>query len=638
MEDPLPKIDLEQARKFLETLDRDGNFMFQTFPEGRNSSHPPRAEKFLGTAESALEKLTALNLVKPSSGAFVTICKTDGQGRKKENIVAVRAVFVDLDGAPLKPILQFSLPPSLVVNTSPEKFHAYWLVSDCPLEEFSSMQKALSQKFDGDPAVNDLPRVMRLPGFLHHKDPARPFMSSLVKISPENVYGLEELKRALELDEPSEEKVICDQEQREDGVGKVKAMALAGQAAVTSIEKPSTGRHGLALKLGWDCRKAGLNVSDASHAAHVFAQNARQGNSDGSFMPLMPAETESAVLNAFREGKEVDVQRSLSSLILTAPELVALDIPPRRELISPFLTEGSLNMVYAKRGVGKTWFVLELAKSLTLGKKFFAWDVPEPVPVLLIDGEMPIADMKQRIQQLFGSSTPDEFRILASERLYTEELTLKINKSEDQGRIDTMLSVLEKKGKPPKVIIFDNLSSLTAGIEENSNSDLDDLSQWLITLRHRGYAIIEVHHSGKSGDQRGASRREDLLDTSIALEAPPDMEASNGACFDIIFSKTRGRRPNPDTVNVKLTTLEHGNLEWTVSSTKKEERWGEILDWIEKETPKIQREIAEHFNVSTQAISKHIGKLRKRRYLFEGGLSVTPQGMEFLVKLRNQPF
>lgn len=638
MEETPSEIDLGQARKFLETLDPDGGFMFQTIPEGSNSPSRPRAEKFSGNKEHALSKLARLNLATPPSGAFVTICKTDGKGRKKENIIGVRAVFVDLDDAPLDPILRFSLPPSIVVNTSPKKYHAYWLVSDCPLEEFSSMQKALSLKFGGDPVVTDLPRVMRLPGFLHHKNAAHPFMSELVSANPERVYSLEELERTLEIDEPCGEQIICYEEHREDPGGTAKAMALAAQAASASIERPSTGRHSLALKLGWDCRKSGLNASDASYAAKIFVQTARQNDSDGSFVPMTLAETESAVMNAFKGGKEVGTPASLSSLVLSAPDLVALDIPARRELISPFLTESSLNMVYAKRGVGKTWFVLELAKSLTLGQQFFAWNVPEPVSVLLIDGEMAIADLKQRITELLGSSIQDKFQILASERLYAEDSTLKINRPEDQKRIDTMLSELEERGARPDVIIFDNLSSLTSGLEENSNSDLDDLSQWLITLRHRRYAVVEVHHAGKSGDQRGASRREDLLDTSILLEAPPDMEASDGACFDIIFSKTRGRRPNPDTVNVKLTTLEHGSLAWTVNSTKKEERWREILDWIEREKPQTQIIVAGHFGVSTQAIHKHIKKLRDKGYLGKSDLTVTPRGQEFLVKRRDQPF
>jgi hypothetical protein len=52
---------------------------------------------------------------------------------------------------------------------------------DLPLEDFRSCQQALAARFDGDPKVTDRPRVMRLPGFIHHKD--KPFRSRIVSIS-----------------------------------------------------------------------------------------------------------------------------------------------------------------------------------------------------------------------------------------------------------------------------------------------------------------------------------------------------------------------------------------------------------------------------------------------------------------------
>ena len=68
-------------------------------------------------------------------------------------------------------------PPDWVVRSSPGRWHAYWRVIDCPLDQFSLIQSALAVKFGGDPSVKDLPRVMRLPGFVHLKH--EPFVSQL---------------------------------------------------------------------------------------------------------------------------------------------------------------------------------------------------------------------------------------------------------------------------------------------------------------------------------------------------------------------------------------------------------------------------------------------------------------------------
>ena len=81
----------------------------------------------------------------------------------------MRALFCDLDGAPLEPVMQSKPPPHIAVESSPGKFHTYWIVSDVKLEQFEDLQEGLAKRFSGDPSVHDQSRVMRLPGFVHRK-------------------------------------------------------------------------------------------------------------------------------------------------------------------------------------------------------------------------------------------------------------------------------------------------------------------------------------------------------------------------------------------------------------------------------------------------------------------------------------
>jgi putative DNA primase/helicase len=53
-------------------------------------------------------------------------------------------------------------------------------------------------------------------------------------------------------------------------------------------------------------------------------------------------------------------------------------------------------------------------------------------------------------------------------------------------------------------------------------------------------SVLIVHHAGKGGDQRGTSRREDVLDVSISLRRPSDYVASEGARFEVHLEKARG--------------------------------------------------------------------------------------------------
>jgi hypothetical protein len=173
--------DIAMSKQFLTLLDPAGIFTFQTFGEA-----PGEKGKLIrvlhGTLQQHAVALTDLNL----KGASINVMVNQGDGvvhagrnscREKNNVVRVRALFVDLDGSPIEPVIEAD-HPDIIVETSPGKWHAYWITNDCPLEKFSSLQEQLIKKFKADKTVKDLPRVMRLPGFLHQKN--APFLSRLV--------------------------------------------------------------------------------------------------------------------------------------------------------------------------------------------------------------------------------------------------------------------------------------------------------------------------------------------------------------------------------------------------------------------------------------------------------------------------
>jgi len=132
-----------------------------------------------GTLDKCAKELTLLNQI--GAGVFITVNKTDGSGKRKaENITDVRALFVDSDTGDLPPL---ELPPSIIVQSRNGQ-HGYWLLpSGEPLDSFTSAQKALVHHLGTDPAIHDLPRVMRLPGFIHMKDPNAPFLVRITEMN-----------------------------------------------------------------------------------------------------------------------------------------------------------------------------------------------------------------------------------------------------------------------------------------------------------------------------------------------------------------------------------------------------------------------------------------------------------------------
>jgi AAA domain-containing protein/DNA primase RepB-like protein len=177
--------DRNEAEQFLVALDpATDHFTFQTFDDNRerrkqNGRHDPFARILHGTLARHWDTLVKLN--EQGAGIFITGNATDLKGRSASNIKRVRAGFGDLDGAPLEPVNEAKLLPHIINETSPGRFHVYYIGADIPLDQFEPLQKAIAARFNGDPSVHDLPRVMRLPGFVHRK--GTPFLVRVRQIN-----------------------------------------------------------------------------------------------------------------------------------------------------------------------------------------------------------------------------------------------------------------------------------------------------------------------------------------------------------------------------------------------------------------------------------------------------------------------
>lgn len=185
---------LQQARDFLALLAKDEPITFQTFDDGATKNS--RLARILhGNLEE--HGATLANLNAQGAGIFVMVNRGDGLGHKAANVTGIRALFVDLDGSPLEPVLAAGVDPHITIESSPGRFHAYWLVDDCPLERFTSLQAALAAKFNSDPKVKDLPRVMRLPGYWHQK--SEPYQTRILQENPVLPYAVADLMERLGL-------------------------------------------------------------------------------------------------------------------------------------------------------------------------------------------------------------------------------------------------------------------------------------------------------------------------------------------------------------------------------------------------------------------------------------------------------
>jgi hypothetical protein len=197
----IPTHDKAMAAEFVTVLDPAASkFTFQFFCDS-GSGH---AQVFHGSVDEVWPRVEALNTPTKGMGVFVTVNETDGQGRRRDNIIRVRALFADADnsdqrGQALEVLRETRVIPTMVVQTSRDRTHIYFCCDGIPLSDSSAYQTALADKLGTDPAVKDLPRVMRLPGTLHLKDPGRPQKVILKKSSQLRRYRINELTSALDL-------------------------------------------------------------------------------------------------------------------------------------------------------------------------------------------------------------------------------------------------------------------------------------------------------------------------------------------------------------------------------------------------------------------------------------------------------
>src|SRR5687768_2700327 len=116
-------ISLDVANRFCAELDPDGPLTFQTYDDSPEGNDAALARVLHGIFKDHGPQLRKLN--EAGAGIFVMVNAGDGLAkpgkrtcRTAANVIRVRANFVDLDGAPVRPILLAELPPHWIVQSS----------------------------------------------------------------------------------------------------------------------------------------------------------------------------------------------------------------------------------------------------------------------------------------------------------------------------------------------------------------------------------------------------------------------------------------------------------------------------------------------------------------------------------------
>ena len=286
-------------------------------------------------------------------------------------------------------------------------------------------------------------------------------------------------------------------------------------------------------------------------------------------------------------------------------QFLSQDIPPLKMILDPIIPEQGLVMLYAPRGIGKTYLSLSIAYIVAAGKHMLdgKWKTEKENKVLFVDGEMPAGRLQERLAHLVMS---------AGELSNDDLLDIITPDFQDMGGIPDLSKVegqklIEQDLEGVKLLILDNLSSLFRTGSENEAESWKSAQEWFLSLRRRGVSVLMIHHANKNGSQRGTSKKEDLLDTVISLRRPEDYDPEEGARFEVHYEKARGfygEEAKPFEVQLIETNDQYF---WNVKDLKNDES-NEILELYKQGIG--QREIARKTGINRNKVQRLIKKLQ----------------------------
>jgi hypothetical protein len=230
-------------------------------------------------------------------------------------------------------------------------------------------------------------------------------------------------------------------------------------------------------------------------------------------------------------------------------------VEDRRPLVEDFLFDTDTMFLYAPSGSYKSMVAINLAVAVASGGTFMERKAHQ-AKVLFVDGELSKYSFKQRLE-LFGTSEnlhilsesyqdPALLHLLppihietdsAEEQRHTGRRKL-TSQSDNEGKArgwqSALLTLTERNRYG--LIVFDNVRTLTNGINENDAADITPLNTLVKRLRYLGCAVLVVHHTRKGeGDggeavYAGSTNFLTVYNTCIGI----DTVGGDGISFNVI--------------------------------------------------------------------------------------------------------
>jgi len=172
-------------------------------------------------------------------------------------------------------------------------------------------------------------------------------------------------------------------------------------------------------------------------------------------------------------------------------------------IVDRLVPKESIIVLFGKGGIGKTWLVMDIARSVGSGTPFLGLRTTKS-QVIFLDFENPLAVLNIRTQKLGEADGVWFWRAN--------------NSNLKAPRLDSKEWELYKQLPPGAVLIIDTLRA-AQGRDENASDQMGMITGRLKELRDLGFTVILLHHTAKNSDTaaKGSTAIVDLADHILGL-------------------------------------------------------------------------------------------------------------------------
>lgn len=633
---------------FLRTIfgDNEGVVFISTLDREHNRKWTDTGFAYPGEITQAVQHITQADLLDMDAYVAAQLYRTKNGGRRKGNVKVCPVAWSDLDTAhpdKVQPV------PSLVVETSPGRFHGYWRTETAMepqvAEELSRRIAYAHHAHGADLGGWDLTQVLRVPGTHNHKYPELPevtvWMYNAEPLAPEAFQTLPAAPQAAsgpeqysDPNEPPVDLIGYDLEHwQADSVSDRSSWAMHMVAILKEhgladrMVEVALANHPIYLDKArekWGNRESVI-VDDIRRCIHLWKNQTgpvwEWGQHSTQHSTQLPSAGEFTNTHSTQHSTQWDYP------IISIGEYI--DITPEDDdpVVDGLIWVGRTHWTFSSPGSGKTLFLIGSGIHIASGRMFCGRSVRQG-GVLLLEEDSPqsvISDYSQMLCDIYDvdpHSIP--FWINKKRGLRITDITW----------VARAIAAVESCPELPRLVVVDTCERI-APSESFTSKELEPLATFLTWCTERRIAVVVIDHTRKLPPiaRRDDAPKPDPIDLLYGGR-------SKSGISDVMlyfsgnyhqglrgeYCKFRGEAPPP--IDVKFTS-DHGFVVLDKPVKNLNENELRVTRWLNNNSPELwrpSREIADATGVNTRTMERILRSLIQKRWLLKRGET---QGAEY---------